>query len=248
MARKLRGSTRANRGRNATDSFADETSAISMPKVYKPSAEPLKPKTENQKRYINAIRSFQLVFGTGPAGTGKTYICGALAAEMILNDRTIEKIIITRPAVEAGEKLGFLPGDENEKYAPYLTPFREVLNERLGKARVDYMLKAEQIEPAPLAYMRGRTFKNAIVILDEAQNTTVEQMKMFLTRIGENCKVIVNGDVMQKDISGVSGLADAVRRLSWIPAVKVIEFDRSDIVRSGIVQDIVQSYEGPTID
>lgn len=248
MARKLRGSTRAKRGRNASNSFNDETAMTYTPTSFKPSVEPLKPKTENQKRYMNAIRSFQLVFGTGPAGTGKTYICGALAAEMILNDHTIEKIIITRPAVEAGEKLGFLPGDENEKYAPYLTPFREVLNERLGKTRVDYMLKMEQLEPAPLAYMRGRTFKNAVVILDEAQNATVEQMKMFLTRIGENCKVVVNGDVMQKDIPGISGLADAVKRLSWIPSVKVIEFDRSDIVRSGIVQDIVQSYESPMIE
>jgi phosphate starvation-inducible PhoH-like protein len=207
---------------------------------------PLEAKTDNQQKFMNAVEAFKLIFATGPAGTGKTYLAGAMAADAILEKRT-EKIIITRPAVEAGEQLGFLPGEVEEKYAPYLAPFLDVLNERLGKGRVEYMMKSGQIEAAPLAYMRGRTFKEAWVILDEAQNTTPAQMKMFLTRIGYNCKVLVSGDVMQKDISGESGLVDAVRRLSFIPSVKVIQFTADDIVRSGLVQEIVDAYERPLI-
>jgi phosphate starvation-inducible PhoH-like protein len=203
---------------------------------------PLAPKTETQRRYINAIKNYPLVFGTGPAGTGKTFIAGAIAAEM-LSSRRVEKIVITRPAVDAGESLGFLPGELEEKYGVYIQPFRDVLDERLGKSWVDNLLKLGKIEAAPLAFMRGRTFKNAIVILDEGQNTTPTQMKMFLTRIGENCSVIVNGDIKQKDIPGPSGLEDAIKRVSWIPSVKVIEFGRNDVVRSGLVQEIVQSYE-----
>lgn len=209
--------------------------------------EPLTPKNETQKRYINAIKSFTLTFGLGPAGTGKTYICGALAAQA-LNEGHVDRIIITRPAVEAGEELGFLPGEADEKYMPYLIPFLDVLHERLGKSKVDYLLKTGKIEPAPFAYMRGRTFKNCIVILDEAQNATPTQMKLFLTRIGEGCKVIVNGDEAQKDIPGPSGLTDAIQRVSFIPSVKVIKFDSRDIVRSGLVQEIVEAYERPPIE
>lgn len=209
--------------------------------------EPLQPKNESQKRYINAIKSFTLTFGLGPAGTGKTYICGALAAQA-LNEGHADRIVITRPAVEAGEELGFLPGEADEKYMPYLTPFLDVLHERLGKSKVDYLLKVGKIEPAPFAYMRGRTFKNCIVILDEAQNATPSQMKLFLTRIGEGCKVIVNGDEAQKDIPGLSGLTDAIKRISFIPSVKVVRFDSSDIVRSGLVQEIVEAYERPLVE
>lgn len=211
--------------------------------VVKKNCQPLEPKTENQRRYINAIRNFKLVFGLGPAGTGKTYIAGAIAAEY-LESKLVEKIIITRPAVDAGESLGFLPGELENKYEPYIAAFRDVLNERLGKTYVEYLIKMGRIEAQPFAYMRGRTFKNAIVILDEAQNATQEQMKLFLTRIGENCTVIVDGDESQTDIRG-SGLMDAVNRLSWIPSCKVIQFEREDIVRSGLVQEIVQSYEQP---
>jgi phosphate starvation-inducible PhoH-like protein len=207
--------------------------------------EPLKPKTDTQKKYISAIGSFQLVIATGPAGTGKTYICGAMAADELAEKR-IDKIIITRPAVEAGENLGFLPGDKEEKFEPYLRPFRDVLDERLGKSFVDYLIKMGKIEAAPLAYMRGRTLKRAWVILDEAQNTTPEQMKMFLTRIGEDCKVIVNGDLGQRDIQGASGLADAIERIGFIPAIKIVNFMRSDVVRSGLVQEIVDAYSDPT--
>jgi phosphate starvation-inducible PhoH-like protein len=206
---------------------------------------PIEAKTENQKRYINAIKHYTLTFGTGPAGVGKTWLCAALAAEA-LKEGHIEKIIITRPAVEAGESMGFLPGELDQKFDPFLQPFKDVLNERLGKGFVDYLTKAGRIEAAPLAYMRGRTFKNAFVILDEAQNTTPKLMEMFLTRIGVDCKVVVNGDIKQSDIRGVSGLEDAVRRCSHIPAVKHVEFTRLDVVRSGLVQEIVEAYQlGP---
>lgn len=202
---------------------------------------PLVAKTENQKRYIAAIKSSILTFGIGPAGTGKTYIAGALAAEAF-QDKQVERVIITRPAVDAGESLGFLPGELSEKYAPYIAPFQQVLEERLGKARVGYMMKSGTLEAQPLAYMRGRTFKDAFVILDEAQNVTPDQMKMFLTRIGENCTVVIDGDPTQQDIRGTSGLLDAVKRLSWIPSVRVVSFELADVVRSGLVGDVIQSY------
>lgn len=206
---------------------------------------PVSAKNENQKRYMNAVNHYQLTFGSGPAGTGKTYIATALAAAA-LQERSITKIVITRPAVEAGENLGFLPGELEDKFGPYLVPFRDVLNQRLGKGFVDLLIKNGQIEAIPLAYMRGRTFRNAFVILDEAQNTTPVQMKMFLTRIGENCKVVVNGDLAQQDIRGLSGLGDAIDRCSWIPAVKHVAFTKNDIVRSGLVADIVSSYDSQT--
>lgn len=204
-------------------------------------AAPVEAKTEQQKRYINAIKNFDVTFGLGPAGTGKTYVAGALACEM-LEKKMVEKIIITRPAVDAGESLGFLPGELEDKYAPYIAAFRDVLNERLGKSFVEYLMKIGRIEAVPFAYMRGMTFKNCIVILDEAQNATKEQMKLFLTRIGENCKVIIDGDESQTDIR-TSGLTDAINRIRHIPAVKIVRFSKSDVVRSGLVQEIVESYE-----
>lgn len=206
---------------------------------------PIEPLNAKQCKYLSAIRSHTLIFGLGPAGTGKTYIAGSAAAEM-LESKEVEKIIITRPAVDAGESLGFLPGELEEKYEPYIAAFRDVLNERLGKSYVEYLLKVGRIEAQPFAYMRGRTFKNAVVILDEAQNATPEQMKLFLTRIGENCTVIVDGDESQADIRN-SGLMDAVKRLSFIPSVKVIQFGTADVVRSGIVQEIIEAYEKPEV-
>jgi phosphate starvation-inducible PhoH-like protein len=203
---------------------------------------PIVAKTANQKLYINAIKTAELTFATGSAGVGKTWLVGALAAEM-LDSKKIEKIVLTRPAIEAGENLGFLPGELEEKFAPYLVPFMDVFHERLGKTFYEYCLKVGKIEAAPLAYMRGRTFKNALVILDEAQNTTPLQMKMFLTRIGEGCTVVVNGDLLQKDIPGASGLEDAINRLSFIPSVKVVRFSKGDSVRSGLVREIVEAYE-----
>lgn len=214
------------------------------PTIERRAVEPLTPKTETQRRYINAIRNFQLTFGLGPAGTGKTYIAGAIACEMF-EAREVERIIITRPAVEAGESLGFLPGELDEKYEPYLQPLRAVFNERFGRGMTDYLIKSKKIEPMPLAYMRGMTFSNCIVILDEAQNVSPVQMKMFLTRIGMDCTVIVNGDLDQKDIPGPSGLEEAVRRIAYIPSVKVVKFDAADIVRSGLVSEIVAAYSKP---
>ncbi len=209
------------------------------------SVQPLRAKTQAQQEYINAINRHSLTFGIGPAGTGKSYCAGALAAEALESGR-IEQIILTRPAVESGEHLGFLPGDLDEKFAVYIDAFRDILNERLGAGTVDYCLRHGRIVAAPLAYMRGKTFNSkTFVILDEAQNTSPAQMKMFLTRIGEDCKVVINGDINQSDIRGPNGLADAVARLGDLPNVYVHEFEREDIVRSGLVRDIIDRYELP---
>lgn len=205
---------------------------------------PIEPQTEKQKRYMAAIKSHTITFATGSAGTGKTYIAAALAAQSLENGK-VERIIVTRPAVEAGESLGFLPGELDEKFDPYLQPFRMVLEERLGKGKVEYLLKNKVIEAIPLGYLRGRTFKNAFVILDEAQNVTPKQMKMFLTRIGLDTTVVINGDDSQTDITGPSGLMDAVKRIGFIPAVAHIKFTRDDVVRSGIVSEIIQAYDTP---
>lgn len=205
-------------------------------------APPLKAKNQAQGQYIAAIKSHKLTFGIGPAGTGKSYCAGAIAAEELEN-RRIDKIIISRPAVEAGENMGFLPGDLHEKFDPYFDAFRDCLNERLGKGVVECGMKNDRIVVSPLAYLRGKTFNDAFVILDEAQNCTAAQLKMFLTRIGENCRVVVNGDVRQSDIGHHSGLQDAVDRLRHLDSVYVHEFERDDIVRSGLVRDIIQCYE-----
>ncbi|CAB4122193.1 PhoH Phosphate starvation-inducible protein PhoH, predicted ATPase [uncultured Caudovirales phage] len=239
MARSNRAKQHDYKRNHQEDEVVEE---LRVPLSCRGNTEPLVAKNDSQKRYLSALKSYQLVFATGPAGTGKTFLCGTVAADALRN-QTIDKLIITRPAVEAGESLGFLPGELEEKFEPFLRPFRDVLDERLGKTFVDYLIKIGRIEAAPMAYMRGRTFKNSIVILDEAQNTTPNQMKLFLTRVGENCRVVVNGDINQKDIIGQSGLDDAINRLSYIPSVKIVEFSRSDIVRSGLVQEIVQAYE-----
>lgn len=202
---------------------------------------PIEPRTQSQQRYIQSIDSNQLTFATGPAGTGKTWVCAAKAAEALLA-KEVKKIVITRPVVEAEENMGFLPGSIEEKFAPYFTPFREVLEERLGAGHVKALIKAGQIEMAPLAYMRGRSFKECFVVLDEAQNTSEGQMKLFLTRIGENTKVVINGDISQKDIKVKSGLSDAVNRFASLSNVGYIHFEQQDIVRSGLVQQIVEGY------
>ena len=214
------------------------------PPTQRVQTEPLSGRTEKQKRYISAIDNFDLVIADGPAGTGKTYVCAAKAADMLMANK-VKKIVITRPAVEAGESLGFLPGELEDKFDPYLTPFREVLEERLGKSHVENLIKNGKIEASPLAYMRGRTFKDSFVILDEAQNTTPNQMKMFLTRIGTGSKVVVNGDIAQRDVRGMCGLEDAIRRIKHIPAVKHVRFSKEDIVRSGLVQEIISAYDVP---
>jgi len=204
---------------------------------------PLQARTASQKNYIDAIRSHSLTFGIGPAGTGKSYCAGALAAQA-LEAGHIDRIILTRPAVEAGEQLGFLPGDIDEKFSPYIDAFRDILNARLGAGTVDYCLRHGRIVASPLAYMRGKTFDSrTFVVLDEAQNTTPAQMKMFLTRIGEDSRVVVNGDIRQSDIRGPNGLADAIDRLRGLPGVHVHCFERDDIVRSGLVRAIIDRYE-----
>ncbi len=235
------------RKKKGADVVELNTQAPHLNQAYSPrrNTEVLRPQNPAQERYIHAIKNYCLTFGLGPAGTGKSYCAGALAAEALESGR-IERIILTRPAVEAGESLGFLPGDVNEKFGVYIDAFRDILNDRLGAGTVDYCLRHGRIVAAPLAFMRGKTFnENTFVILDEAQNTTPAQMKMFLTRIGEDCKVVINGDVAQSDIRGANGLSDSVEKLRGLRRVFVHEFAHEDIVRSGLVKDIIDRYEPP---
>jgi len=204
-------------------------------------AEPLQAQTEAQGHYICALNEAQLIFAIGPAGTGKTYVASAFAADL-LQSNVIEKIIITRPNVEVGTGFGFLPGELEDKYAPYLAPFKEIMIERMGLSQYEYAIKVGSINPQPLAFLRGATFNDAFVILDEAQNCTPAEMKMFLTRIGKNCTVVVDGDPEQCDLHGPSGLDDAVERLESIPGISVVEFTEDDIVRSGLIKDILIAY------
>jgi phosphate starvation-inducible PhoH-like protein len=208
---------------------------------------PFEPKNDKQRRYAASMRAGGVTFGLGPAGTGKTYIAGTLAAEALMG-KVVEKIILTRPAVEAGgENLGFLPGEKEDKFDPYFDPFRDVLEERLGKSFVEYLIKEGRIKCEPFAYMRGKTFKNAFVILDEAQNATTAQFKLFLTRVGQDAIVVIDGDESQADIRE-SGLIDTANRLMHIPSVKVVKFAKADIVRSGFVQEVVEAFEAPAPD
>ncbi|MDD6208820.1 MAG: PhoH family protein [Clostridiales bacterium] len=205
---------------------------------------PIKPKTFGQKRYVDAIRNHMIVFGVGPAGTGKTYLAMAMAIKAFKNDE-VSKIILTRPAIEAGEKLGFLPGDLQSKVDPYLRPLYDALYQIMGPD--SYLKNVEKgcIEVAPLAYMRGRTLDNAYIILDEAQNTTPAQMKMFLTRIGFGSKVIVTGDLSQKDLPDgtKSGLEQGLRILNKIDDIAICELTSKDVVRHPLVQKIVDAYD-----
>lgn len=202
------------------------------------------PRSQTQAKYILEMMDNELVFGLGPAGTGKTYLAVALAVSMML-DGTIDKIILSRPAVEAGENLGFLPGDLKDKVDPYLRPLYDALYEMLPAEQVDKKLAAGEIEIAPLAFMRGRTLSNAFVILDEAQNTTPMQMKMFLTRLGENSRMVVNGDLSQVDLprGTISGLKDALATLKNIKGIGSVTFSAEDVVRHGLVAKIVCAYE-----
>lgn len=202
------------------------------------------PKSVNQGDYFNLMKNHPLVFAIGPAGCGKTYLAVAYACRL-LKDNVIKKIILTRPAVEAGESLGFLPGDLKEKIDPYLRPLYDALYEILGKDYVDDKIASMTIEIAPLAYMRGRTLDNAFVILDEAQNTTYQQMKMFLTRMGFNSKMVITGDITQVDLpKGIkSGLLEASKILSHDDKIKFLEFDKIDIVRHPLVKRIIKHYE-----
>nr|WP_330424830.1 PhoH family protein [Lachnotalea sp. AF33-28] len=205
---------------------------------------PVKPKTLGQKQYVDHIREKMIVFGVGPAGTGKTYLAMAMAVQAF-KDNEVNRIILTRPAIEAGEKLGFLPGDLQSKIDPYLRPLYDALYEMMGAET--YLHNAEKglIEVAPLAYMRGRTLDNAFIILDEAQNTTSAQMKMFLTRIGFGSKVVITGDMTQRDLPAnqASGLDVALKVLRRVEGIGVMHLTNKDIVRHPLVQKIVQAYE-----
>lgn len=204
----------------------------------------IKPKTAGQAAYIKAIRDHDLTLCRGPAGCGKTYLAVALAVEA-LKSQTIQKIVLVRPAVEAGESLGFLPGDLQAKLNPYLRPLLDGLNEMLDYDQVKYLMEHDVIEVIPLAYMRGRTLNGAFIILDEAQNTTTAQMKMFLTRMGEHSKIVVSGDITQVDLPGgvTSGLRDAWHRLTGLRGVSFVSLTTADIVRHPLVQEIVSRYE-----
>ena len=205
---------------------------------------PVKPKTIGQSNYVKAIASHSITFGVGPAGTGKTYLAVAMAVAAFRRGEA-ERIILTRPAVEAGEKLGFLPGDLQSKIDPYLRPLYDALFDMLGAESYQRYLERGTIEVAPLAYMRGRTLDDSFIILDEAQNTSREQMKMFLTRLGFRSKMVINGDVTQIDLPDgkKSGLSQVIRILSGIEDIAIVRFDGRDVVRHKLVQDIIKAYE-----
>jgi phosphate starvation-inducible protein PhoH and related proteins len=212
--------------------------------VVSPRRRPIVPKSATQRRYVHLIRNHDLTFGIGPAGTGKTYLAMAVAASALIR-KAVKRIVLTRPAVEAGEKLGFLPGDLAEKVNPYLRPLYDALNDMLDFEKVEQMRERGQIEVAPLAFMRGRTLNDSFVILDEAQNATGEQMRMFLTRLGNNSKAVVTGDATQTDLpSGArSGLREAKEILTDVDGIAFCQFTDADVVRHPLVQRIVVAYE-----
>jgi len=202
------------------------------------------PKSVAQKAYIDAIRNFDIVFGIGPAGTGKTYLAMAMAVAALMRD-SFARMILTRPAVEAGEKLGFLPGDLQDKVDPYLRPLYDALYDLLDYDRVSRLLERNAIEVAPIAFMRGRTLNDAFVIIDEAQNTTTEQMKMVLTRIGFGSKVVITGDITQIDLPAgrTSGLVEAIAVLNGVKGISFVYFDEKDVVRHKLVQSVIKAYD-----
>lgn len=201
------------------------------------------PRSINQQAYLDTLRDNDLVFAVGPAGTGKTYLAVAAAVHLLKQDR-VKRVMLVRPAVEAGEKLGFLPGDLEAKVNPYLRPLLDALHDMVDYPTLRRFMESDVVEVAPLAYMRGRTLNNAVIILDEAQNTTRGQMKMFLTRMGHGSKTIVTGDVTQVDLPepGDSGLIDAARRLKRVPGIGFVYLDRADIVRHPLVQRVIEAY------
>lgn len=223
------------------DKFVDSDGDVL---VYGTKGFKISPKSKNQKKLVEAVNKKDLVFAIGPAGTGKTYISVALAVKA-LKDRDVKKIIITRPAVEAGENLGFLPGDLKEKIDPYLRPIYDALHDMVPGEKLRYYMENGVIEIAPLAYMRGRTLNDAFILLDEAQNTTPMQIKMFLTRMGPNSKVIVTGDMSQIDLPSKqkSGLAESLKILKHIKDIGFIELDGKDVIRHKLVRSIIEAYD-----
>jgi phosphate starvation-inducible PhoH-like protein len=204
----------------------------------------VQPRSINQRKYVEAIEANDMTFGVGPAGTGKTYLAVAMAVAA-MNAKKVSRIVLVRPAVEAGEKLGFLPGSLQEKVDPYLRPLYDALYDLLEPERVDKMLEKNVIEVAPLAFMRGRTLNDAFIIMDEAQNTTIEQMKMFLTRLGNSSKAVITGDITQIDLPNPrkSGLVDAINVLNGVEGISFCHFEDGDVVRHALVQRIVRAYD-----
>lgn len=203
----------------------------------------VKPRSDNQRFYLDAIRTNDLVFGVGPAGTGKTFLAVAAAVHLLKSDR-VRKLVLVRPAVEAGEKLGFLPGDLEAKVNPYLRPLFDALHDLVDFPTLRRFMESDVLEIAPLAYMRGRTLNHAVIILDEAQNTTIAQMKMFLTRMGDGSKMIVTGDPTQIDLpdASQSGLIDAARRFQRVPGIGFVALEKADVVRHPLVQRVIDAY------
>ncbi|MCL2364053.1 MAG: PhoH family protein [Defluviitaleaceae bacterium] len=226
---------------NDVEKISDDTVCVSI------SGKPVKPKTLGQKKYIDLIRNNTITFSVGPAGTGKTYLAMAMAITAFRTGQ-VNRIILTRPAIEAGEKLGFLPGDLQQKVDPYLRPLYDALHDIMGSETFLRNLERQLIEVAPLAYMRGRTLDNSFIVLDEAQNTTPEQMKMFLTRLGNNSKAVITGDVTQIDLPDGknSGLAEAVKLLDNIADIGIIQLTPHDVVRHPLVQKIIAAYDKNT--
>lgn len=212
--------------------------------IYGVNGKPIFARTPNQQKFVDSFYKNDMVFGIGPAGSGKTYTAIALAVKALKN-KEVKKIILSRPAVEAGEKLGFLPGDMKDKIDPYLQPLYDALEDMIAPAKLKDYIENKTIQIAPLAFMRGRTLSDAVIILDEAQNTTIHQIKMFLTRLGMNAKMIITGDVTQIDLppSQPSGLKHALRILKNVKGIGYIEFNKTDIVRHKLVQNIVEAYE-----
>jgi phosphate starvation-inducible protein PhoH and related proteins len=223
--------------RNLKEIFLDEVYLASNKRI-------ITPKSIKQKEYIESIRRFDIVFGVGPAGTGKTYLAMAMAVAAMAKEQ-VRRIVLVRPAVEAGEKLGFLPGDLAEKVNPYLRPLYDALHDMMDYEKASNLLHRGAIEVAPLAFMRGRTLNDAFVILDEAQNTTTEQMKMFLTRLGLGSKAVITGDITQIDLpeTKTSGLVEAMQLLKGIDEIRFVFFTKRDVVRHRLVQEIIEAYE-----
>jgi len=226
-----------NISRRLRDIFLDQVFIASNKKT-------ITPKSIKQKEYIEAIRSYDIVFGVGPAGTGKTYLAMAMAVAA-MSKELVRRIVLVRPAVEAGEKLGFLPGDLAEKVNPYLRPLYDALHDMMDYERASNLIQRGAIEVAPLAFMRGRTLNDSFAILDEAQNTTAEQMKMFLTRLGLGSKAVITGDITQIDLpeNKPSGLVEAIELLQGVQGIRMVYFTKRDVVRHKLVQDIIDAYE-----
>ena len=222
----------------------NKSSIQSLQEVIKTPKRSVIPRSKKQKEYVQALKNSQIIISNGPAGTGKTYLAVAVALTMLL-EKKVQRIILSRPAVEAGERLGFLPGDMKDKIDPYLRPLYDSLHDLIDYEKIQKKIESGEIEVAPLAFMRGRTLKNCFAILDEAQNATETQIKMFLTRIGENSKLVVNGDPSQIDLPNInqSGLIKTQRILKDIKEIEVINFDHNDVIRHPLVTKIVQAYQ-----